>query len=54
LFKRQLIRRGGHTFEERLREGEGARIPRGFLSLEGKSFNSQKEAHIPRRIGMHF
>jgi hypothetical protein len=28
--KRQLIRRrrAGHTFEESLREGEGARIPR--------------------------
>jgi hypothetical protein len=32
--------REGTLFEESLREGEGARIPRRFLSLEGKSFSS--------------
>jgi hypothetical protein len=43
----------GALVEERLREVKGARIPRKFLSLEGKGFSSQEEARIPRRIGTH-
>jgi hypothetical protein len=43
----------GALVEESLREVEGECIPRRFLSLEGKGFNSQEEACIPRRIVMH-
>jgi hypothetical protein len=43
----------GALVEERLREIEGACIPRKFLSLEGKGFCSQENARIPKRIGMH-
>jgi hypothetical protein len=43
----------GALVEEILREVEGPCIPRRFITLEGKGFSIQEEAHIPRRIGTH-